>query len=177
GLFLPVFQHLELGGDIVQFFLDLGKENFAGTSLVFVRQRQFDALARQSLGEATLPAFARRAYSPLLLLGQLFGQRLDLDRCLGFVEQGDLISTLLAAGGKLLDALEPQHFFEQFDANISLLQRLFLLLHLKLKRGNRGTQFSRRLAVDIGIRYALCRCAFHAAYYSKNSALNHYKLA
>jgi hypothetical protein len=45
--FLPVFQHFELGGDIVQLFLHLGEEGFDGPGLLFITQQQLDALTQQ----------------------------------------------------------------------------------------------------------------------------------
>src|SRR5699024_2017612 len=92
------------------------------------------------------------------------------------------MAALLAAGCKLLHPLQAQHFFEQLDADIALLERcrlglelFFLGSQLRLQSRNHGLQFSGRLATEISIGCGLSKRVAHAAYYSKNSVLNRYK--
>lgn len=124
GLFLPVFKHLELGRDVFQLFLDLGKEGFERTGLRFIAESQLNAFTQQGIGEAALTAlggrFCRWGVRFIHTVGQGIPQLLDFGFQLRFVEEVDLMGRLFAAGGELLSAFIAQQLFEDLDALLAL---------------------------------------------------------
>src|SRR5690554_3779359 len=136
--FLPVFQYLELGGDVLKLFLHLGEEGFDGPGLLFITQQQLDALTQQVIREATLTALGcrrgsrRLIFSDVNIIRELIPQLIDLGFQFGLIEQVDLVRRFLTAGREALDALQAQHLFQQQDVLLALLDMLLLMLELLL---------------------------------------------
>jgi len=123
GFFLPVLKNLQLSGNELQLFLDLGEEDLTGANFFFVAEGQFDAPAQQCIREAALPAFTGGRWCIFLcnILWQLIAQGINLNFQLSFVKQMNLVCGLLTAGAELLNPFPAQQFFENLDGVIALL--------------------------------------------------------
>jgi hypothetical protein len=130
GFFLPVLKNLQLSGNELQLFLNLGKEGLAGSRLFFVAEGQFDALAQQCIREATLTTFTggRRCIFLCNIVWQLIAQGINLNFQLRSVKQMNLVCGLLAAGAELLNPFSAQQFFKNQNIMIALFDCLILLL-------------------------------------------------
>ena len=113
-LLLPVFQHLDLGGNKLQFFLDLGEEGFGCTGFFFIGQREVDLHPLQFVAKAALSFLLSRP-NPVLFRQLLF-ELAQGDFNFSLIEQIRLKRQFLTTGTEFLYRSQAQVFFEQVNA-------------------------------------------------------------